>query len=107
MIEINRNIYNDLDKWKVSKNRHPLLIRGARQVGKSYSIRQWAKHNFENFLEVNLEEQVSLRSVFQKDLSVDQLILNLELGTGVNLRRKGSALFIDEIQSEPRALICS
>lgn len=105
MAEIYRDIYSKLDAWKDSTSRHPLLVRGARQVGKSHAIRTWARKNFENFLEINLEEQSSLRSVFQKDLTADQLLQNLELGTGVNLFGKNSALFIDEIQSEPRALL--
>jgi len=94
-----------LHQWKASASRHPLLVRGARQVGKSHAISTWGQKNFENFLEINLEEQVSLQSIFQKDLTVDQLLQNLELGTGINLYAESSALFIDEIQSEPRALL--
>lgn len=90
MAEIHRDIYSKLDAWKDSTSRHPLLVRGTRQVGKSHAIRTWAKKNFENFLEINLEEQSSLRSVFQKDLTADQLLQNLELGTGVNLFGKNS-----------------
>lgn len=105
MTEIKRDIYQSLDRWKNSVSRPPLLVRGARQVGKSHAISNWGKNNFENFLEINLEEQVSLRAIFQKDLTADQLLQNLELGTGVNLLNENSALFIDEIQSEPRALL--
>lgn len=105
MIEIKRDIYSKLDSWKSSLSRHPLLVRGARQVGKSHAIRTWGKQNFENFLEINLEEQTSLRSIFKKDLTAEQLLQNLELGTGVNLYGENSALFVDEIQSEPRALL--
>lgn len=105
MTEIKRDIYSKLDGWKNSPSRHPILVRGARQVGKSHAISTWGNKNFENFLEINLEEQSSLRSIFQRDLSADQLLQKLELGTGVNLLLKNSALFIDEIQSEPRALL--
>jgi len=105
MTEIKRDIYKKLDRWKSSRSRRPLLVRGARQVGKSHAVSTWGKKNFENFLEINLEEQLSLRGIFQRDLTADQLLQNLELGTGVNLLRENSALFIDEIQSEPRALL--
>ena len=104
-MNIKRQIYNELDRWLSSVTRRPLLVRGARQVGKSFAIRHWAKQRFDNLLEINLEEQESLRVIFQRDLSADRILDNLELATGVNLRRNGSALFIDEIQSEPRALL--
>lgn len=105
MIEINRQIYQDLDIWKHSIDRHPLLVRGARQVGKSFAIRTWAKKNFQNYLEINLEESKSLGKIFEGDLTIDLMLEKIELGTGINLRHPDSILFIDEIQCQPRALM--
>lgn len=102
---IKRDIEGELDRWLVSKHRRPLLIRGARQVGKSFVVQEWGRKNFDNYLEINLEEQVSLRSIFTGDLTASRILENLELGSGVNLRQPNTLLFIDEIQCEPRALL--
>jgi predicted AAA+ superfamily ATPase len=96
-----------LDSWFKRPNRRPLIVRGARQVGKSYAIREWAKENFgqDGLLEINLEESPKLRSVFDKDLHAETVLNELNLLTGFNLRKPNSILFIDEIQYSPNAIV--
>ena len=64
-----RNIDKKLLEWKTSQRRKPLLIRGARQVGKSSAVRQLGKE-FKYFVEINLESQPSIRGLFPKDIDV-------------------------------------
>ena len=72
---IKRKIDNELNNWKVESNRKPLLLRGARQVGKTKTIRQFGK-SFDNFVEINFEENPQLKVLFDEDLSPDSIIEN-------------------------------
>ena len=66
-----RLVYDKLLEWKNSANRKPLLVRGARQVGKSSAVRHLGE-TFENFVEINLESQPSLQELFTDDIDVKQ-----------------------------------
>jgi len=69
-----REIEQTLLEWKLRLNRKPLILRGARQVGKTFTIEQFAKERFENYVKINLEEKPELRKLFdQNDV---QLIVN-------------------------------
>jgi len=69
-----REIEQTLLEWKLRLNRKPLILRGARQVGKTFTVEQFAKDNFENYVKINLEEKPELRKLFdQNDV---QLIVN-------------------------------
>ena len=61
-----RHIMKKLIQWKNSKKKKPLIIKGARQVGKTYIIRQFGKENYRNVLEINFERDLSAREIFQK-----------------------------------------
>lgn len=95
-----------LDNWKKSKDRRPLLVRGARQVGKSFAIRAWGQKTFlkDNFVELNFEEKPQLKTIFQKDLDVDRILNELNFTLGKNLRNPDTLLFLDEIQACPEAI---
>lgn len=83
-----------------------MVVRGARQVGKSYAIRAWASANFgaAGFLEINLESSDRFRAVFSGDLNAESILDELNLLTGFNLRAPNQLLFIDEIQAVPSAI---
>lgn len=102
-----RFISTHLDSWLKRPNRRPLIVRGARQVGKSYVIREWARKNFgqNGLLEINLEESPKIRNIFEKDLNAENIINELNLLTGFNLRNSNTILFIDEIQYSPNAIL--
>lgn len=106
MLNFNRDIYLSLDNWSKSPVRRPLLVRGARQVGKSYAIREWIKKNFspEKSLEINFEASPSYAATFEKDLSADKILTSLNLSSGINLKSENAILFLDEIQCCPRAI---
>ncbi len=92
-----------LSYWKKSKNRKPLIVRGARQVGKTYTIEKFGSNDFDVFLKINFEENPELKDIFKTN-NVDEIIQTLELFSGKNLRGKNTLLFLDEIQSCPEAI---
>lgn len=92
-----RNIDDKLLKWKESPRRKPLLIRGARQVGKSTAVRHLGK-GFKYFVEVNLESQPSVRQLFTKDIDVHRTCEAISATLGIPVVAGKTLLFIDEIQ---------
>jgi uncharacterized protein len=83
-----------------------LLIRGARQIGKSWSVRNLGKTYFkENYIELNLEKNPSLHTIFKQDFVVTRIIQELELVLNVTLIPGKTLLFIDEIQECPEAIL--
>lgn len=95
---MNRFIDQDLLRWKSNTNRKTLLIRGARQVGKTYSVREFAK-SFDFYLEVNFESDREIHSFFDKDLSPDELCRNLSAYYNIPIIDGKTLLFFDEIQA--------
>ena len=95
---IKRQIDSELTAWKNSPQHKPLLLRGARQVGKTETIRQLSKQ-FENYLEINFEENLQVHSVFSGDLSPDGLCENLSAIFNISIRPGKTLLFLDEIQA--------
>jgi predicted AAA+ superfamily ATPase len=95
---LERNIDKELLIWKDEIGRKPLLVRGARQVGKSSSIRKLAEH-FDSFLEVNFEEHKTVHTLFEGDLTPQVLCNNLSILFDVEIVEGKTLLFFDEIQS--------
>lgn len=93
-----------LDHWKTDPFRKPLLLRGARQVGKTYAVRKLGG-KFKSFVEVNFERLEGAASIFEKDLDPDRLILSLSLLLKTQIIPGETLLFLDEIQEAPRAIL--
>src|SRR6185437_2700898 len=100
---INRSEIKDLDAWAARATRKPLVIRGARQVGKSTLVRQWAAGAQLTLLEVNFERNPEFRDAFVTKVPA-QILTTLQLLTAQDIRAGTSLLFLDEIQSAPQAL---
>jgi len=101
---IKRNIDKVLLSWKTDSKRKPLLIRGARQVGKSSAIEHFGAH-FDHFITVNFEKDKKLRLLFDDDLDVKEICLKLSVQFQKPIIPKKTLLFFDEIQSCPNAII--
>jgi len=101
---LQRIIDQELIKWKQSSIRKPLLLRGARQVGKTFSVRAFGK-TFSDFLEVNLERSPDFRSIFEQDLDPKRIIREISLRTGKKISPGETLLFLDEIQEAPKAVL--
>lgn len=98
-----RSNEGDLDRWIAKTTRKPLIIRGARQVGKSTLVRQFAKAKGLTLLEINLERRPTLNEIF-KHGTLTQIRAELEAESGHSLQTKQCLLFLDEIQAAPHAI---
>ncbi|MFZ4524870.1 MAG: ATP-binding protein [Chlorobium sp.] len=99
-----RFIDDDLLSWQVSTRRKPLILRGARQVGKTWSLKEFGKNRFESLALVDLERNPSLRRVFDGDLHAARICSDLEVLLRQKITPGKTLLFIDEIQAAPRAI---
>ena len=90
-------IESDFAKWKVNPYRKPLILRGARQVGKTSAIRKFGLENFDQVIEVNLEKR-DQRQLFDKATSVEDFLKRINLFFDQKVVPGASLLFIDEIQ---------
>ncbi|SHI20193.1 hypothetical protein SAMN02745229_02019 [Butyrivibrio fibrisolvens DSM 3071] len=92
---ITRKVENSINNW-IKNSSKAMLVSGARQVGKTYTIRQCLKNS--NYLEINLIQQPELKPLLEKAMSVDDLIVNLSALTDYNFIPNETILFIDEVQ---------
>ena len=98
-----RHIDLYLEEWKNSPNRKPLLVRGARQVGKSSAIRNLGK-SFKYFIEINLERQGNIKTLFHDNLDIKKICSQLSAIFNTPVVPGETLLFIDEIQESQRAI---
>jgi hypothetical protein len=99
-----RIVDQDLKDWKTSPHRKPLMIRGARQVGKTTAVRNLGR-SFPHFVEINFESAVKWRAIFDKNLDAKLLLVDLELMTEQKIIPGKTLLFFDEIQACPQAML--
>ncbi len=100
-----RFVYRDIVEWKKGKNRKPLLIRGARQVGKTWLVQTLAKSEFDHFIKIDFEQSPQYKPIFDEDLSPERVCSEIELISGVPIVEGRTLLFFDEVQECPRALM--
>lgn len=98
-----RHIDKYLEDWKISSNRKPLLVRGARQVGKSSAVRHLGE-GFKYFIEINLERQGNIKTLFGDNLDIKKLCSQLSAIYNTPIIPGETLLFIDEIQESQRAI---
>ena len=98
-----RAVYQRLKSWKTAKGRKPLLLRGARQVGKTYSLKAFGRNEFKSVVYLNFERNKDLGSLFQRDLAPRRVVRDLELYASAKIF-PDSLLILDEIQECPEAL---
>ena len=94
-----------LAKWKSASRRKPLIVRGARQVGKTWLIERFAELQFDELVKVDLEKRRDLHGCFGDDLSAGTVLRRLELDHGRRIVPERSLLFLDEVQACPRAIM--
>jgi predicted AAA+ superfamily ATPase len=101
---LRRKISDDLLAWKNNPNRLCLLVKGARQVGKTFIIKKFAAENYKHFVEINFYENEGYKAIFDGDLNVETLIKQISLRVpNADLVPGETLLFLDEIQDCPRA----
>lgn len=101
---IKRDIYAKLLDWKGSKTRKPLILRGARQVGKTYILKEFAKNEYNNFVYLNFEDDDTLDSVFMGRLDINRLVKYLSAYSDTDVKPGTTLIILDEIQVSDNAL---
>jgi len=102
---LKRSIETKLIDWKNSGRRKPLILRGARQVGKTWSINKFGLENFSETVVLDFEKKRKCHSFFKEDLDPQSIIQNIELVMSVKIIPGKTLLFFDEIQACPEAII--
>lgn len=93
-----------LYKWKNSKRRKPLIIEGARQVGKTWLMKEFGKQAYADTVYINFDSNSRMADLFSADLDTERLIMGLELYAGRKINPDNTLLIFDEVQEVPRAL---
>ena len=93
-----------LYKWKERSNRKPLIIEGARQVGKTWLMKEFGKKAYEDVVYINFDANSKMAELFGADLNTERLIMGIELYIGRKIKAESTLLIFDEIQEVPRAL---
>ena len=93
-----------LKQWKEKKNRKPLIIRGARQVGKTWLMKEFGRTCFKKTAYVNFDSNTRMRQVFEGDINIERMILAISAETGVSIDSQDTLLIFDEVQEVPKAL---
>ncbi|MDE7403410.1 MAG: ATP-binding protein [Muribaculaceae bacterium] len=96
-----RGIYKDLLKWKNSVKRKPLMLYGARQVGKTYILRQFGRNEFENMVYINCYKNQAVATLFEEDKDIDRILLGLSALSGEEINKGTTLIFLDEVQEIP------
>ncbi|MDO5401428.1 MAG: ATP-binding protein [Eubacteriales bacterium] len=99
-----RTAIEKLLKWKQSKRRKPLIIEGARQVGKTWLMKEFGKQAYADTVYINFDSNSRMAKLFASDLDTDRLMMGLELYAGRKIDPNNSLLIFDEVQEVPRAL---
>lgn len=93
-----------LKEWKEKENRKPLIIRGARQVGKTWLMKEFGNSCFEKTAYVNFDSNARMKQVFDGEISIERILLAISAETGVSIDAGNTLLIFDEVQEVPKAL---
>lgn len=100
-----RKIENTILNWKNSSKRMPLIIKGARQIGKTYTALMIGKKYYKNTVYFNMEDSQELVSIFEKDFDIERIITELSIRSGESIFKNETLIIFDEIQACERALL--
>ena len=98
-----RNAISELYKWKDSRDRKPLIMLGARQVGKTWLMREFAREAYKNSVYVNFEDNEILKELFVNDFDIQRIVGAIQWSTGVTVD-ENTLIILDEIQEAPRGI---
>ena len=103
-MNIRRNIVQKLQKWKERKDRKPLILQGARQIGKTTAIRMFAQESYAHLAEFNFDKNKELKTLFERTKDIKRILQELTFFTDVPIQSEGTLIFFDEIQECEEAL---
>lgn len=99
-----RKIYKQLLKWKENKDRKPLMLLGARQVGKTWIMQHFGKKEYKNVAYINCDDEPRMKQLFELDYNIDRILITIQAITGVRITPAATLIIMDEIQEVPRGL---
>lgn len=101
-----RDIYKKLLDWKKSKTRKPLMLYGARQVGKTYILKEFGRNEFRNMVYINCYKNTAVANLFSEDADVRRILLGLSALSGEKIEAGETFVFFDEVQDIPDVVSC-
>ena len=99
-----RSAMEQLNKWKQKTNKKPLIVRGARQVGKTWLMKEFGKTAYEKTVYINFDNNPQMKELFSLDMRIDRIIMGIELYVGHKISPHNTLLIFDEVQEVPKAL---
>lgn len=99
-----REIYEELLRWKNNQNRKPLVITGARQVGKTWIMREFGRNEYDDVVYVNCDNEKRVETLLSDDYNIDRILLGLQAISGINIKSDKTLIILDEIQEVSRGL---
>ena len=99
-----REKIKELENWKISKDRKPLIIKGARQVGKTWLMKEFGEKYYEKYAYINFENNNRMKKLFESDFDIDRIIQGLKIETGIDIEKNNTLIIFDEVQENPNAL---
>ena len=92
-----RKFMTRLKNWKEHNIKMPLMVIGARQIGKTYIINEFCKQNFKEYIYINLEKEEKIKSIFEETLDPEEIIRYIEINYSKDLDIENTVIFFDEI----------
>ena len=99
-----REKIEELKKWKESKERKPLILRGARQVGKTWLMKTFGEEYYEKYAYINFDNNPRMEQLFSSDYNIERIIQGLKIETNINIEPENTLIISDEVQETPKAL---
>ena len=99
-----REKIKELEEWKETADRKPLIIKGARQVGKTWIMKEFGKNNYKNVAYINFDGNDRMARLFEDDFNIDRIIQGLKLESNIDIDAKNTLIIFDEVQEVPKAL---
>jgi predicted AAA+ superfamily ATPase len=104
MVAMKRSLYQALVSWKRLPNRKPLILQGARQVGKTWLMKEFGKNEFEQVVYLNFESSERLKSIFAVDFNIKRILSTIEIEVNHKIKKDNTLLIFDEIQEAEKGL---
>ena len=101
---MDRYLMAELMRWKESRRRKPLILNGARQVGKTWLLKEFGRTQFDDMAYVSLDNNDAARALFESGYDMERIVAGLSLLTGVRVKVGSTLLVLDEVQACPRAI---
>ena len=99
-----RYAMRQLEEWYNRKNRKPLILKGARQVGKTWLMKEFGRTHFKNTAYVNFDNNKNMANVFNDDYDIERILMAINIETGVKIHPEETLIIFDEIQENPKAI---